>query len=507
MKKVVIGEELDIIIKKSLDILCDTVGSTLGPKGNNSIISSSSLPAFVTDDGVTLARNIESDDACVNSILEILKEASIRTDEIVGDGTTTTLVLLKAIMSNANDLIHCGMSRYEVKKELENEEKMIEDLIIKESFKPDDNALKNIATTSSKSEKIGETIYQVVKKIRNIAGVTITTSNKEETCVKYFKGYEFDTNLASPFFFKGTSSIKLKNPYVLVTSESIYDIEKLSNLINKSFVDKRNLLIFAADYDEDVINQVLSFNYDNDLKIYLLKNPEFGKRQYLLMSDLLEICNCKEYKNQFSYDNVGVVKEIVINKDKTYVYFDNNLADYIEENKSNLEYINDEFDINYYERRISMLSDGLATIEVGGKTISEARENKMHYDDAIHATYSALEGVNIGAGYTYLKISSILEDNCILKNALCVPFRQILKNAGLDVNTIEKNVTFDFKKIYNVKVDDYEGIDSPSVLDSTKVLIQSLKTAVSIANILLSTGSLIINEQIKNIDIDHDINI
>ena len=154
-----------------------------------------------------------------------------------------------------------------------------------------------------------------------------------------------------------------------------------------------------------------------------------------------------------------------------------------------------------------MLSDGLATIEVGGKTISEARENKMHYDDAIHATYSALEGVNIGAGYTYLKISSTLEDNCILKNALCVPFRQILKNAGLDVNTIEKNVTFDFKKIYNVKVDDYEGIDSPSVLDSTKVLIQSLKTAVSIANILLSTGSLIINEQIKNIDIDHDINI
>ena len=164
MKKVVIGEELDIIIKKSLDILCDTVGSTLGPKGNNSIISSSSLPAFVTDDGVTLARNIESDDVCVNSILEILKEASIRTDEIVGDGTTTTLVLLKAIMSNANDLIHCGMSRYEVKKELENEGKMIEDLIIKESFKPDDNALKNIATTSSKSEKIGETIYQVVKK-------------------------------------------------------------------------------------------------------------------------------------------------------------------------------------------------------------------------------------------------------------------------------------------------------------------------------------------------------
>lgn len=507
MKKVVMGEELDKIIKEALDILCDTVGATLGPKGNNSIISSSTLPAFVTDDGVTLARNIESDDPCVNSVLEILKEASIKTDEIVGDGTTTTLVLLKAIMSNASNLICGGMSRYEVKKTLENGEKTIEDLIIKESFKPDDNSLKNIAITSSKSEKIGETIYQVVKKIKNIAGVTITTSNKEETYVKYFKGYEFDTNLASPFFFKGASIVKLKNPYILVTSESIYDIEKLSDLINKCFIDKRDLLIFAAEFDEDVINKILSFNYDNDLKIYLLKNPEFGKRQYLLMSDLLEICRCKEYKNQFSYDNVGAVKEVVINKDKTYIYFDNSLTDYIEKSKRDLELLNDEFDINYYERRISMLSDGLATIEVGGKTVSEAREAKMHYDDSIHATYSALNGVNIGAGYTYLKIALTLEDNCILKNVLYTPFRQILKNAGLDVNTIEKNITSDFKKIYNVKIDDYESIDSTSVLDSTMVLIQSLKTAVSIANILLSTGSLIINEQIKNIDIDHDINI
>lgn len=507
MKKVLVGEELDRIVEKALDVLCNTVGATLGPKGNNSIISSSTLPAFVTNDGVTLARNIESDDVCVNSVLEILKEASIKTDEIVGDGTTTTLVLLNAIMDEATILIKNGMSRYEVKNKLENEVKIVEDLIKKESLIPNDDALKNIAVTSSKSNEIGEIVFQVAKKISNISGVTITTSSKEKTTVNYFKGYEFDTNLASPFFFKGTTILKLNNLYTLITSESINDIQKLSDLINKCYVDQKDLLIFAADFGEDVVNQVLSFNYDNDLKIYLLKNPEFGKRQYLLMNDLLEICGCKEYKGQFNYENVGFVKEVAINKDKTLIYFDNNLSDYIDENKKDLEYLKDDFDINYYEKRISMLSDGLATIEVGGKTISEAREAKMHYDDAVHATYSAFSGVNVGAGFTYLKISSILSDDSLLKNVLFAPFRQILNNAGLNISEIEENIKNDFNKIYNVKTDEYESVDSTVVLDSTKVLVQSLKTAVSIANILLSTGSLIINEQIKNIDIDHDINI
>ena len=154
-----------------------------------------------------------------------------------------------------------------------------------------------------------------------------------------------------------------------------------------------------------------------------------------------------------------------------------------------------------------MLKDGLAKIIVGGKTISEAREAKMHYDDALSAGMSSKNGVSIGAGFTFLKIAYELKDEYILKKVLCEPFRQILKNANLDTDLIETKVIFKFDKIYNVINDEYEDITTTGILDPTDVLIETLKNALSIANLLLNTTSLVINEQIKNIDIDHDINI
>ena len=479
MKKVIMGEKLDEIVINAVNLLCDTVSTTLGPKGNNAIISASSLPAFVTNDGVTIARNIESDDIEINTILEILKEASIKTDEIVGDGTTTTLVLLKELMNYTSLLVKKGISKYDIKRKLNAEEIIIKELIKKYSHIPNNEELKSIAITSAKDENIGLIIYDVFKKIKNIVGIDITTSNKESTVVTFYKGYTIDTLIASQYFFKDTNEIKLINPYI----------------------------IMAPDFDEDVVNKVLSLNFDNEVKIYLLKNPEFGKRQYTLLNDLQSICNCKTYKNIFNHKNVGGVKEVIIDKDKTHFYFEHNINDYISKVEREKENLNDDFEIEYYEKRISMLKNGLATIEVGAKTVSEAREIKMHYDDSLHAISSAINGVSVGGGITYLKVSSFLNNDFILKEILKSPFRQILKNANLNYEDIEKEITNKYQRIYNVKTDSYENVENTSVLDSTEVLIKSLENAISITNLLLNTNSLVINEQIKNIDIDRDINI
>lgn len=507
MKKVIMGENLDEIVINAVNLLCDTVSTTLGPKGNNAIISASSLPAFVTNDGVTIARNIESDDIEINTILEILKEASIKTDEIVGDGTTTTLVLLKELMNCTSLLVKKGISKYDIKRKLNAEEIIIKELIKKYSHIPTDEELKSIAITSAKDENTGLIIYDVFKKIRNIVGIDITTSNKESTVVTFYKGYTIDTLIASQYFFKDTNEIKLINPYIILSEESIYDLETLSEVINDSIVNKKELLIMAPDFDEDVVNKVLSLNFDNEVKIYLLKNPEFGKRQYTLLNDLQSICNCKTYKNFFNHKNVGGVKEVVIDKDKTHFYFEHNINDYISKVEIEKAKLKDDFEIEYYEKRISMLKNGLATIEVGAKTVSEAREIKMHYDDSLHAISSAINGVSVGGGITYLKVSSFLNNDFILKEILKSPFRQILKNANLNYEDIEKEITNKYERIYNVKTDSYENVENTSVLDSTEVLIKSLENAISITNLLLNTNSLVINEQIKNIDIDRDINI
>lgn len=508
MKKVITGEELKRIIKESVDLLCDTVSMTLGPKGTNAIISSSALPAFITNDGVTIARNVESDDIAINSILEILKESSIKTDELVGDGTTTTLVLLKAIIEETMKLINENMTVYEIKNELLKEEKIINEFIISESHIPNEKELLSIAITSSGSEKAGENIYEVASKIKNKMGVEIKTSSKPETKLTFYKGYSMDTNLASPYFFKDRNVIKLTNPYVIISNEKIYDLESLSEIINKSIEDNRDLIIFAQDFEESLIDNILSLNYDDESNIYLFKNPEFGKRQYLINNDLMKISNSKEFKNDFNHNDIGEFKEIVIDKDKTMIYFENEIDTYIEELNQEITELKDDFEIEFYEKRISMLKDGLALIEVGGKTLSEARELKMHYDDAINSVYSALDGINIGAGLTYLKSANILEEKSILKKVLCVPFEQILKNAGIDFESIKTEIIDNsFSKIYNVKLDAFENVDKTTVLDSTKVLTASLSNAISIAILLLMTKSLVINEQIKNIDIDHDINI
>lgn len=507
MKKVIDGKNLDELIKESLNILCIPVAKTLGPKGNNVIVSASSLPPFITNDGVTISLNIESDDVCINSILSILKESSIKTNEMVGDGTTTTLVLLKSIMDETYELLNKGISKYEIINRLNYEGKIVENLIRKYSHKPSMEEIRNIVITSSKSKEAGGIIYDVIKNISSIEGVEITTGEKENTEVIYYNGYSMDTSLASPHFFKDRSIIKLKNPYVIVSDETLYSLESLSEVINKVAEEKSSLLIIAADYSQDFIENVLSLNYDEDLNIYLLKNPEFGNREYMLTQDLKEISSCSLFKGKLKYENIGYLKEVVIDKDKTILYFDKSIDEYIGKVDTSISDLKDEFEINYYRKRISMLKDGLAKIIVGGKTISEAREAKMHYDDALSAGMSSKNGVSIGAGFTFLKIAYELKDEYILKKVLCEPFRQILKNANLDTDLIEMKVIFKFDKIYNVINDEYEDITTTGILDPTDVLIETLKNALSIANLLLNTTSLVINEQIKNIDIDHDINI
>jgi len=504
LKRVVSNEELQEKMLEGIKLLCGTVKTTLGPKGSNVIIDHSTFSPFITNDGVTIAENIESEDPVINTILELTKEASIKTNETVGDGTTTTLVLLESIFLEGRKLIEEGYSQVILKKELDELTLKIIEEINKESKIPIIKELESIVNISANDNNIGKILIEAYKKV-GASAIKIKEHYKEETVINYLKGYYFDTLIASPYFFK-EDKINLDNPKILITNKEIKEIEDISNVINYVLKTNENLVIIAKDYSEYFVNEIINLYYENNLKIILLKSPGYGKEELDILSDIAVISNTNIVYNldDININYLGQIESILIEKDKTKISFKMN--EKVEKRIKELEKNNNK----NIEDRLAMFKSGTAEILVGAVTTTERREKKMRFDDALCALNSANKGVVPGSGIILLKLSEKLKDvevNKILKIALTKPIIQILENAGLEkdkiLNTIKEN---NYEILYNIKKDTYENVLETEVLDTTEVLINSLKNAISIAGMLLTTTSLIINEYQNNINKANDYN-
>lgn len=511
LKKVIRDEELNNKIKEAIDILCPAVKSTLGPKGCNVIINHSSFCPFITNDGVTIASNIESDDKCINTILELIKEASIKTNETVGDGTTTTIVLFEAIYTEGKKLIDEGFNPIILKQQLDECILNIEKMIISKSKTPAKNELINVANISGNSNNIGTIISDVFFKIKNKDAIEIITSNNKETKIEYSKGYIIDTNLASPYYFKDNNKLEIKDANILLIDGYLDDINCLSSILNHIIINNKELIIIADDYSEEFIDEVLNFYINEKIKIYLFKNPEYGDNKYRILKDIKAISNSKilENLNYESQNDLGVIKSLTINKDKTIFKFKKNK--YIEKRILEIKSENDDSNPEFTNKRLAMFENGLATISVGSDTILETRELKMRFDDALCAINCASSGILPGCGLVFLELSDKIEltdeSSKILKNSLRRPFEQIIINSGLNKEKIYETIkNSNYKKIYNITRNTFEDVNSTSVMDSTSVIINSLRNACSIASMLLEVSSLIINEYPNNLDKIDDYN-
>lgn len=490
MKKVVSGLILREKMNEAINLLCGTVKTTLGPKGSNVIIDHSSFSPFITNDGVTIAENIESDDVVVNTILTLAKEASIKTNEVVGDGTTTTLVLLEAIYNYGIKLIDEGVSPLIIKKELDNSLLNVLDLIDKYSKSASKEDLLLVATNSANNEEVGKNISDAFSKVKNKNGILIKEGNLDKTVINYIKGYTFDTVLASPYFLHA-NEIEFNNPYLLIHNGIIEDIEYIAENLNYIISNNESLIIIAKDYSNEVIEQVLSLYLDENINIILLKNPEYGIKEYYFENDIKAILD--NQTNGFK-----TVKSIKITKDKSTIVFNKNssLDTYIESLKT-LKFDN-EIDNNYINEKKSMFENGIAEIIVGANTVTERRELKMRYDDALCAVSSCKDGIVPGSGIVYTLISEQLNSNTvgdkILKKALNEPLKQIIINSALNESILDEIKKSNYQKIYNVKSDKFENINTTIILDPCLVIKSALKNACSIAGMLLTTNSLVINE-------------
>ena len=506
MKKVITGEELNVCKLKAIELLCGTVKNTLGPRGCNAIIDHSMFSPFITNDGVTIAKNIESEDERINTILTLAKEASIKTDETVGDGTTTTLVLLESIFKNGLAKIKEGINPHILKNELDNALESVIEEIKKESKIPSEENYYDIASIASSDQNIGKMITSLYLKVGS--AIKIEESKTSETYTKIINGYSFDPILASPYFFNNTNEITYKNCLILIMTREVNEIEEISEIINYTIEKRIPLLILATDYSEEVINEVLSLNFNKITNVTLLKLPEYGLHQMDILKDLEIISKAKIVKvsDELSLNNLGKCEEIKITKDLAIIC--NNLKSEaikrrINKLKERVKTTDDDFELEFLNNRLAKLTNGIGMIYVGATTTTEAREKKMRFDDALCALKSAANGIIPGSGLILLKIKENLETKnngaTILKEALDKPFMQILENVGVNPNDIyNKIMENDFNIIYNALESKLEPISKTRVIDPTNVVIATLRNAVSIAGMLLTTSSLIINEFKEN---------
>ncbi len=499
MKKVISNDKLSEKMKEAIKLLCEPVKMTLGPKGRNAIIDHSAFSPFITNDGVTLAENITSEDPIINTILELAKESSIKTNELIGDGTTTTLVLLENLYLQGFEQIKNGENPLIFKEELDNAINEVINYIKEESHTPNKEELNHIASISSSSKEIGKILVNAYNKVGkdNI----FITEGEEKTTINYLNGYQIETNLASPYFLKNNLTIKYSNPKILIYDNDINYLEEISFLINYIKEKEIPLIIIAKDYNPLLINKIIDLYLNDNIPLILLKTPYYGIEEQITLNDIAKISNTIIYKdlNNFNYNNLGTLESISINKEFTNLKFIKNkeLNIYLKQIKKNINSKSD-FDI----KRIAMLNKGIIEIKVGAPTTTERREKKMRYDDALCSLKIAKEGVTTGGGLTYLKCSAKLSNKnpayLVLKETLKKPFAQILTNAALNPQDIfNKILSSNYSLIYNVKKNNYEEVNNTEVIDSSKVLIMALKNASSIASMLLTTNTLIINEFIE----------
>lgn len=506
MKKIIKGRLLLEYIDKAITLLSDAVKITLGPNGNNVIINDSKFNPYITNDGVTIASAINDDNEIMDTILTIIKEAALKTNSDVGDGTTTTIVLLESIYKNSISLIKNSNEMLNYKKELQESLKKIINKLNNYSKIPSKIDLEKIACISANDEKIGKLIakfYLDLNKSNNIK-IEENLIDSRDYVVK-LQGYFFENSLASPYF-SNEKHQTIKSPTLILYNKEINYIEDIEQIIFDYSQMQKNLIIIADSFANEVINEVLAINYEAKGNIILINNPEYGSRKLELLDDLKIISNAKNINNHW----VGNIKEFKADEKEIYLIYDKNnkIKDYLNILQKKLKEENDQYNQIYLKDRISKLENIYGNIYVGGQTSLERREKKMRFTDALCALEASSTGICPGGGLVLYQISEEIKKetlaDLVLSKSLKDPLIQILKNSNVNYRKIIQKIKIkNYQKIYNAKNKTFESISNTNVLDNKSVIMYALSNAVSIASLLLTTSHLVINDSSTETNLDN----
>ena len=514
------GEDAQKALEKGVDTLANTVKVTLGPKGRNVVLDKKFGTPLVTNDGVTIAKEIELSDPFENMGAQIIKEVSTKTNDIAGDGTTTAAVLAQAIIKEGLKNVAAGANPMILKKGIQiATDKAVEEL--KAISKPIENktSIAQVASVSAGDETIGELISDAMEKVGKDGVITIDEGKTMTTELNVVEGMQFDRGYASPYLVTNTDKMQaeLDNPVILVTDKKISNIQEILPVLEEVLKNGLKLLIIADDIEGEALTTIIVNKLKGVFNCVAVKAPGFGDRRKAMLEDIAILTGATvissdlglELKNT-TLDMLGKAKLVKVDKDNTTIVGGagnpQSIAARVEAIKAQIKETTSDYDREKLQERLAKLAGGVAVIGVGAATEVEMKERKLRIEDALAATRAAVEeGVVPGGGVALLSIIEKLKEatasldgdvktgaNVVIK-ALEAPIRQIALNAGVDggvvINEISKNKNASYG--YDALANEYGDMIKKGILDPTKVTRSALQNAASVAGTLLTTEALV----------------
>lgn len=520
-KQIIYGENARQSLIKGIDKVANTVKVTLGPKGRTVILDRH--PPLVSNDGVTIAKEIELKDKFENMGAKLIREISSKTQDDAGDGTTTAIVLGQSIIKEGMKNITSGSNPIEIKKGIDKAVLKVIEYLKEESVKVNNKRMiSQVASISANNdETIGNLIAEAMEKVGNDGVITVEDGKSMETNLEVVEGMQFDKGFVSPYMVTNQERMicELEEPYILITNKKISSMKQLIPTLEKVAQEGKSLLIIAEDVEGEALAALIINILKGALKVCTVKTPGFGDEQKEILEDIAiltggqVITEDKGMKlEEFNENNLGSARKIVVTDDKTTIIEGKGDKRNIEKRKKTIEALIKNTDSDYKKeelrKRLAKLGNGVAVIKVGATTETELEEKKLRIDDALNATKAAVaEGVVVGGGITLLKAREALEIKgvedefyndekiglAIVKRVIEEPIRQIAKNSGKEELEVLVKVRESKEKNYgyNAKTDRYENLFDAGVIDPTKVVRNALQNASSIAGLVLTTEALV----------------
>ena len=516
-KEIKFAEDARAAMLRGVDVLADTVKVTLGPKGRNVVLEKSFGSPLITNDGVTIAKEIELEDHFENMGAKLVSEVASKTNDIAGDGTTTATVLTQAIVREGLKNVTAGANPLGIRRGIELATKTaVEELHNISSVVDSKEAIAQVAAVSSGSEKVGQLIADAMEKVGNDGVITIEESKGIETELDVVEGMQFDRGYLSQYMVTDNDKMEavLENPYILITDKKISNIQDILPLLEQILQQSRPLLIIADDVDGEALPTLVLNKIRDTFNVVAVKAPGFGDRRKAMLEDIAILTGGTVITDDLglelkdtTIENLGNASKVVVDKDNTTIVEGAGSKEAIDARvhliKNQIGETTSDFDREKLQERLAKLAGGVAVVKVGAATETELKELKLRIEDALNATRAAVEEGMVSGGGTALvnvigKVAALEAEGDvatgikIVVRALEEPIRQIAENAGYEGSVIvDKLKNVDLGIGFNAANGEWVNMVEAGIVDPTKVTRSALQNAASVSALLLTTEAVV----------------
>ena len=518
-KQIKYGQDARHALENGINQLANTVKITLGPKGRNVVLDKKFGAPLITNDGVTIAKEIELEDPFENMGAQLVKEVATKTNDVAGDGTTTATLLAQALVREGLKNVAAGANPMIVRKGIQKAvDAAVEKLLSTAKKVHGKEDIARVASVSAANEEIGQLIAEAMEKVTADGVITVEESKTAETYSEIVEGMQFDRGYITPYMVTDTEKMEavLDDPYILITDKKISNIQEILPLLEQVMQAGRKMVIIAEDVEGEALSTLIVNKLRGTFVCVPVKAPGFGDRRKEMLKDIAILTGGQVISEELGFDlkdtqisQLGTAKQVKIQKELTIIVDGagdkNAIADRVAQIRRELEASTSEFDKEKLQERLAKLAGGVAVIKVGAATETEMKEMKLRIEDALAATKAAVEeGIVAGGGTSYIDViptvAALLEKTegdektgvQIVLKALEEPAWQIAKNAGLEGSVIvDKVKSCETGKGFNALVEEYVDMISAGIVDPVKVTRSALQNAASVASMVLTTESLV----------------